>query len=197
MAMHDQDLALARRLMGGERDAFDTFFGQNFSRLYRFVLCRVEGDADAAQDLCQQVLERAMRKMGSYRGEASLFTWLCQIARHQLADHWEQANRDQQRHVSIDQDATVRHALESLEVTTDPSPDSEREQSELRLLIQSVLDHLPPSYGDALEWKYVEGMDADAIGQRLGISAMAAHSLLARARRAFRSEFEAIAAGSV
>jgi RNA polymerase sigma-70 factor, ECF subfamily len=193
MVTHPQDLQLARRAAAGDRTAFDALFKQVFPRLYRFVLLRTQHDEDVTQDLCQQSLERAIRHLASYRGEASLFTWLCQIARRELADHWERLGRDAKRQVSFDQDESVRHALESLEMDPSVSPETQSEQRDLGLLVQSVLDHLPNPYGDALEWKYVEGLEAEEIGARLNVSGTAAHSLLARARRAFKSEFEAIA----
>ena len=35
--------------------------------------------------------------------------------------------------------------------------------------MHAVLDRLPHRYGDALEWKYVEGRSVEEIGERLGI----------------------------
>ena len=58
--------------------------------------------------------------------------------------------------------------------------------------MRTVLDRLPASYGDALEWKYIEGQSVEAIGERLGIGTTAAQSLLARARRAFREGLEKV-----
>jgi RNA polymerase sigma-70 factor (ECF subfamily) len=55
-----------------------------------------------------------------------------------------------------------------------------------------VLDRLPANYGDALEWKYLEGDSVESIGRRLGIGTTAAQSLLARARIAFREGLEAV-----
>jgi RNA polymerase sigma-70 factor, ECF subfamily len=192
MVQHDTDLALARRVVAGDRQAFDRLFDQVFARLYRFVLLRVGRDADAAQDICQSVMERAVTRLAQYRGEASLFTWFCTIARHEIADHWERLGRHRQQTVSYDQDEGLRHALESLQADPAAGPEAAREQRDLRLLVQTVLDHLPTDYGDALEWKYVDGLDAATIGRRLDLSPVAAHSLVARARRAFRAEFEAI-----
>jgi RNA polymerase sigma-70 factor (ECF subfamily) len=192
MAEHAQDLQLARAVLAGERRAFDRFFAEYFPRLYRFVLLRIDGDADAAQDVCQQVLDRAMRRLESYRGEASLFTWLCQIARHELSDEWERRVKDRARHLSFDQDEELRGVLESLEADPLGSPEAQRHRSELLLLIQTVMDHLPKSYGDVLEWKYIDGLEVVSIAERLGTTPVAAQSILARARRAFRTEFAAL-----
>ena len=52
-------------------------------------------------------------------------------------------------------------------------------------------------YGDALEWKYLEGLAVREIADRLGLTAKAAESLLARAREAFRDGFSALVQGAV
>jgi RNA polymerase sigma-70 factor, ECF subfamily len=193
MVEHGEDLALARRVLGGDRSAFDGFFAEFFPRLYRFVLLRVGGDADAAQDVCQQVFGRGLQHLGSYRGEASLFTWLCQIARREVADQWASWTRERARQASYDQEADLRGVLESLEADPLASPEAQQQRSELVRLIQTALDHLPAHYGDVLEWKYVDDLDVAAIAERLSTTAAAAQSLLARARAAFRSEFAALA----
>ena len=58
--------------------------------------------------------------------------------------------------------------------------------------MKAVLDRLPARYGDALEWKYVEGRSVEEIGAELGIGHTAAQSLLARARVAFREALEQV-----
>jgi DNA-directed RNA polymerase specialized sigma24 family protein len=58
--------------------------------------------------------------------------------------------------------------------------------------VRVVLDRLPAAYGDALEWKYMEGSSVEEIGRRLGIGTIAAQSLLARARTAFREALEQV-----
>ncbi len=70
------DKALVRRLLAGEEAAFRQFFDGHFSRLYRFALRRTEGDHDAAEEIAQKTLITAMRKLHTFRGEATLFTWL-------------------------------------------------------------------------------------------------------------------------
>ncbi len=58
-----------------------------------------------------------------------------------------------------------------------------------------TLDYLPRRYGDALEWKYIEGISVAEIGARLKIAPKAAESLLTRARSAFRDGFHSLESG--
>jgi RNA polymerase sigma-70 factor (ECF subfamily) len=133
-----------------------------------------------------------MRALGDWRGEATLFTWLCQICRRQIADHVRSQRRYSSRVVLIDDSDEVRAALESIEAPSSDDPLRGADRAELGRLVHAVLDRLPGRYGEALEWKYVEGRSVEEISERLGIGQTAAQSLLARARIAFREGVEAV-----
>jgi RNA polymerase sigma-70 factor, ECF subfamily len=193
MSDYADDRRLVRALLAGERASFDEFFSEYFPRLYRFVLPRVGGHVANSQDICQQVLTRALQKMAGYRGDAALFTWLCQIARNELADHWRLQQREAGTIVHLEDDTTIRAVLESLEATEDGSPESRRFGQELGRYVQVVLDRLPGRYGDVLEWKYVDGLSVSEIAQRLKLTTLATQSVLQRARTAFCDAFLAIA----
>lgn len=190
------DAELVRRMLAGDQAAFSDFFESHFPRIYRFALPRVGGDEDAARDVVQATMIKAMRKLSQYRGEASLFTWCCQICRHEVADHVRARRRHSEKVVLIEDSEEVRAALESVEAPAADDPLKRCDRAELGRLIQGVLDRLPARYGDALEWKYIEGRSVDEIGERLGIGQTAAQSLLARARVAFREALEAVLGAS-
>lgn len=186
----DRDLVAA--MLAGEERAFTVFFETYFPRVYRFALPRLNRNADATKDVVQGTLIKAMRAIGDWRGEAALFTWLCQICRRQIADHVRSQRRHSDKVVLIDDSDEVRAALESIEAPEADDPFRGADRAELRRLVHAVLDRLPHRYGEALEWKYVEGRSVEEIGQRLGIGQTAAQSLLARARIAFREGLEAV-----
>lgn len=169
--------------MRGDENAFEEFFGAHFGPLFRFALPRVGGDADAAEDVVQLALSRAVRKLATYRGEASLLTWLCTICRHEIHDWLEQRRRIPPMVDLVEDLPEIRAALDSLDAL---------QQKETARLVQVVLDRLPNRYGDALEWKYIEGLSVAEIAVRLGVATKAAESLLARARTAFRDAFSAV-----
>jgi RNA polymerase sigma-70 factor (ECF subfamily) len=183
---------LVRRMLAGEERAFDAFFEAHFPRLYRFALPRVGGDVEATREVVQSTLGKAMRKLGTYRADAALFTWLCQICRHEIADHIRAHRRHAERVVLMDDRPDLRAAIEALEAPEEYDLLRHCAREEAGRLIKSVLDRLPARYGDALEWKYVEGRSVEEIGTKLGIGHIAAQSLLARARAAFREALERV-----
>ncbi|MGH8495811.1 MAG: RNA polymerase sigma factor [Gammaproteobacteria bacterium] len=183
------DRELVRRLKAGDEAAFDAFFEVYFPRLYRFTVIRMGDDPDAARDVVQQALCKAIRGIGTWRGEASLFTWMCQICRNELAGYFRKLGRDREHVVLLEDHPEIRAALESTEAPPAGDPLAGFRRAELARLVQATLDHLPHRYGDALEWKYIEGLTVEEIAARLGTTATGAQSLLARARRAFRETF--------
>jgi RNA polymerase sigma-70 factor (ECF subfamily) len=78
-------------MLDGDERAFDEFFDIYFDRVFRFALRRT-CDEDAAEEVAQATLVRAMGKLGTWRGEASLFTWLCAICRREQMAYWTRRN---------------------------------------------------------------------------------------------------------
>ena len=192
MPIHDVELA--RRLRAGEESAFDAFFAEYFPRVYRFARVRLGGDEDAAEEVAQTTLIRALAKIGTYRGEAALFTWLCTLCRHEV-DRWF-ALAGRRAYVSLtDESAETRAVLDAIAALSDEDPEQEYRRSELSRLVHATLDHLPGRYGEALAWKYLEGRSVEEIGVQLGLGYKAVESLLTRARQAFRASFALIAQG--
>lgn len=181
-------------MLSGEEQAFDEFFGRYFPRLCRFALARLGQDADAAEEVVQATLCKAVTKLATFRGEAMLFTWLCTFCRHEIF-----ALRDRRRRLGheielVEDVPEVRAALESLAALPGVDPETSLRRRELARLVQVAIDHLPSRYGDALQWKYIEGASVRQIAGRLRLSEKAAESLLTRARQAFRDGFSALTA---
>jgi RNA polymerase sigma-70 factor, ECF subfamily len=188
------DLALVRSLLRGDEEAYAELFDGYFPRLYRFALARLADETDA-EDVVQSTLIRGIRKLAGYRGEARLFTWLCTICRHEIADLAKRRRRTLLAVDLVEENPEVRAGLESLPGALETEPERRLHLRELGRLVQVTLDHLPQHYGNALEWKYVEGLSVAEIAQRLGTGPKAAESLLTRARQAFRSDFAALGGG--
>ena len=193
MPIYMEDKRLVKRLLAGDEQAFNCFFDENFSRLYRFVVARISNDRDAALEITQASLSRALDRIGQYRAEAALFTWLCTIARNELAD-WARRNSRYREHIVLTEDyPEISAAVDSFLAPTIDGPGRQYQKHEMSRLIQVALDRLPPHYGDALEWKYIQGHSVKEIAARLDVSHEAAQSILARAKRSFREIYSTLA----
>lgn len=190
--MGNADRKLVKRMLAGDGDAFEEFFADHFPSLFRFALMRVANDAYAADEVVQATLSKAIDHLESFRGEATLLTWLCRICRNEIATYYRRTQR-QPLAVELAEDSQeIRSALELLSASETASPEIRLRQKEVARWVRVTLDRLPARYGRALEWKYVHGLSVKEIGARLELSPKAAESLLTRSRIAFREGFQAI-----
>jgi RNA polymerase sigma-70 factor, ECF subfamily len=187
------DLAMAKRILRGDEQALREFFDRAFPRLYRFALSRLAGDHDAASEVVQQSFCKAMERLDTYRGEAALYTWLCQICRHTLIDYCRKTCREDRLVRPLEEEPHMRAVLEAIAAPPESQPEVQAWRSDLQGLVQATIDALPERYGDVLEWKYVDGLAVADIAARLEIGDKAAESLLSRARGAFREAILAVA----
>jgi RNA polymerase sigma-70 factor (ECF subfamily) len=184
-----EDRRLVKRLLAHDREAFNVFFDGYFPRLYRFARTRLGDDPDTTKEIVHVTLSKAIRKLGSYRGEAAFFTWLCTICRNEINDHVERVVRER-KHVVLTEDLPdVRAAVDALAAPESDEPESNFRRLETTRLIQVALDQLPAHYADALEWKYIYGFSVEEVAEKLGVGLEAAQSLLARAKRAFQEVY--------
>jgi RNA polymerase sigma-70 factor (ECF subfamily) len=188
-----EERALVARLRAGDEAAFQELFDGWFLRLYRFALRRVDGDSDLAKEVAQEAFCTAFDKLGGFRGEAPLFTWLCAICRSEISRHFRRQRRmqpfeDPGERGRADTAATELAALPA----SGDDPEDLLLRDERAWQVHETIDRLPFHYGRALEWKYGEGLSVEEIGVRLGTTTKAAESLLTRARAAFRKGFVGI-----
>lgn len=180
-----RDRKLARKILAGDERALNGFVEEYFPRLYRYAHHRLRVDADV-DDVVQVTLTQAARRLQTYRGEATLLTWLVQICRHEISRQLHRSQRDMDMMTPFLNDDLLRSVVESIEVDTEAGPEADNRRIELISLIQFALDQLPERYATALELKYIEGFNSREIAAQLQISDEATQSLLARARRAFK-----------
>ena len=188
-----EDRALAARLLDGDRDAFRLFFDRELPRLFGFALPRVGGDESAAEDIVQSTLIKGVRKLHTFRGLSSLSTWLCAFCRHEISAHWRRRGRRREQ-VALDT-TELEGIVASLRSSPEDDPEADLLRRETAFAVRATLERLPARYGEALELKYLQELSVREIGQRLGVGTTAAQSLLARARLAFRQEFDVVAVG--
>ncbi len=179
------DVRLAKRLDAGDEAAFKQFFDENYDRMYRFALSRLANDHATTEDIVQQSFSNALDRIGSYRGEAQLFTWLCSICRHQIIDWQRKQGNYQKRIVLIEDYPEIQAVVDSFQAPIGDDPYLAAQREEAVRLIQVTLDRLPVAYGDILESRYLHGDSAREIAARLNVSVEAANSLTARAKKAF------------
>jgi DNA-directed RNA polymerase specialized sigma24 family protein len=83
----EEDRDLVRRIAAGEQAALAAFYECYADPLFAFIYHHLDRCRADAEDVWQKTLLAAIRPASSYGGRSRLFTWLCAIARHKIADH--------------------------------------------------------------------------------------------------------------
>ena len=183
--VHPEEAAILHALRAGERHAFDRFYDEYFGRLYRFIRVRID-DERACEDIVQETLIKAIRGLLGFRGEAALFTWLCQIARSEISNWFLKNGRHLYHERSIEDENG-----NPLEIGSD-SGGADDDVVITRDVVVRVLSILPDAYRQVLEMKYFEGLSVAQIAEMLSTGGITVQSTLARARRNFRDVYNTL-----
>ena len=183
----DKNKAAVQAVLRGNPSELKAFFDEYFPRLYRFVIPRVSGQHEAAREVVQNAFSKIVLNIHRYKGEASLFTWMCAICANEVTDYL----RSRGRFESVIELHGSSIELDSLETArseqVDENPEQSYKQRQKTALIHETLDRLPPRYSEIIELKYIEGLPLNEIADRLDLGQTAAQSVLYRARMAFQA----------
>lgn len=131
----DDDAALLRRYRRGDAAAFNALYQRHRLGLFRFLL-GLCGDHALAEEVFQETWMSLVRSQSEQR-EAVLFkTWLYQIARNRLIDHWRKTGRHQAGHDEYDE---CQHA----QADPQPGPEQQWGLSRDSERLQAALADLP------------------------------------------------------
>lgn len=96
------DESLLARYRQGEVAAFDMLYNRHRLGLHRFLLGQ-SGTPELAEEVYQETWLSLIRSSSQPEGRASFRTWLYQIARHRLIDHWRKQGISMPLHDSYDE----------------------------------------------------------------------------------------------
>ena len=178
----DQTVRSAQR---GDERAFAALYDAHAPRVYGLCL-RLCGDPVAAADLVQDVFVRVWERLGTYRGDSAIGTWIHRVAVNTVLQEGRTARRRSLR-VAIASDlrgmsaSTTLSDLDVAAVTRDPGA---------RLDMEQCIAALPPGARAVFILHDVEGFSHAEIGGQLGIAEGTSKAHLFRARRLLREALE-------
>jgi RNA polymerase sigma-70 factor (ECF subfamily) len=163
------DAALIRGIVERDPAAAGLLFDRHADRLLSFIARRIDGAE--SEDVLQEVFVRVLQRASSFRGDSSVRTWLCGIARLVIHERLRGARR---------------HALATPldRAGSKPGPESLALRTERNARLVAALQRLPDDQAIVLELHHVDGLAHEEIALRLGISSAASRKRLQRATRA-------------
>lgn len=170
--MDERDLIT--RVRAGDGAAERAFYDAHVDRVYRLAY-RLSGDDEMAREFTQDTFVRAFERLGSFRGEAKLSTWLHAIATSVVLNGLRKVKRFRQRAADLDDAAGLATGARPAE------PD-------LKTRLAQAIHGLPTGYRTVFVMHDVEGYTHEEIGASLGIETGTSKAQLSRARAKLRDE---------
>ena len=179
----DRDGALVDGLRRQAREAAETLVARYGDRVWRLAF-RITGNREDAEEVAQDALWTAARRIGTFKGESAFGSWLYRITAN-TAYQKLRGRRAHDRAISwesllpqFDEEGRYARLMDDWSAKTeDPAL-----QDEFRTVLSSAIGSLPPGYRTAFLLHDVEGLSNPEIARTLGISLAAVKSRVHRSR---------------
>lgn len=172
----DDERALARRAASGEERAFEQIYHRHAGRV--FALClRMSGSRQQANELTQDVFVHLWQKLGSFRGESALSSWI-----HRLTVNYVLSSaRGEQRRRTHETSDFGHQTSEQAEPFADAMVKPKSVEDAID--IENAIAGLPPGARTVFVLHDVEGYKHDEIAKMTGTAEGTCRAQLHRARQ--------------
>lgn len=187
----------------GDADAFALLLGRHVDALFRYAL-RLCGSPDTAEDLVQETWLTVWTKAGSFKPRrARVTTWVHRILYHKFIDQHRKTHTQAYNESDLQADSSgldvSPNAAKLNGALLDGTPLDAAAQEHAapdKAWLHRALMGLPEQQRAAIVLAHAQGFNNKDIAHILGASVRAVESLLARARRSLRREYNHWTKGS-
>jgi RNA polymerase sigma-70 factor (ECF subfamily) len=194
-AYTDQELVM--RACRGESIAFSQLVSKYYERSVRVAYGMLRSREDA-EDVVQEAFCRAHRKLSSFEGQASFYTWFYRIVVNLCIDETRKRKRSKLVDLGDDVQAGPLATSDALYLNLDESdPTQSVERAQLRNVLMKAVAALPEIHRSVVVLREVEGLSYEEIADTLKIKKGTVMSRLFHARKALQQSLTKLSAEEV
>lgn len=178
------DVELIEKAISGREAGFEELVNR-YQRQITSYIYRMLNNYDASLDVTQEVFIKVYNSLDKYSSDYKFSTWLYRIAHNAAIDYMRRNSVSQQSLDVETKDGTYQIQIESQQ----PNPEQERERSEWRSEIESVVKCLPSAYRELILLRHAQDLSYDEIAEVTGLPLGTVKNRLFRAREMMREIF--------
>jgi len=170
----DMDAQLIDEVRKGNQAAFDILFSKYNNKLYASLLAFTKSQ-ELAEDLTQKTFFRVWKKIETFRGDSSLFTWIYRIAINLAKNEFSSKQAKNQGITDNIDETYYRESSVS-------SPESHAIEAESMQAVMDFIASLPTDLREAISLREFDGKSYEEIAQITGSPIGTVRSRIFRAR---------------
>jgi RNA polymerase sigma-70 factor (ECF subfamily) len=178
------DGELIQTAIRGREDGFEELV-RRYQRPITGYVYRMLNNYDASLDVTQEVFIKVYNSLERYSSEYKFSTWLYRIAHNAAIDHMRRNSVSQQSIEAENADGSYQLQIES----SQPNPEQQRERSEWRREIETVVKCLPQVYRELILLRHSQDLSYDEIAEITNLPLGTVKNRLFRAREMMREIF--------
>ncbi len=181
MTLTETEISIYDLCEQGDRRAQMKLYDQYANGMYHVAL-RIVQQTDLAQDIMQESMISAFRKMNQWNRESTYGSWLKRIVINNSLSHLRKAGKM----------PTIDYEEVSYEMEQQPDDtgiDMEQAGMTARKVLE-IMSELKENYRQVLTLSLIEGMDNEEICEILGLSNGQCRTMISRAKQSLRNKIE-------
>ena len=191
-----EDRQLIARLQARDETAVHELAERYGSRIYQLALRQMKNREDA-EEVTQDVLVKVYRKIGAFRGDSALSSWIYRITFNTAMSRLRNsrlARAAEQRDKGRDGDDDRQRALRE-PADWSNMPDEALLRAQLRQAVVTAIQELPEIYRVPVVLRDIEGLTTEEASTRLHVKDQTLKSRLHRGRLMLRSRLQDFTTG--
>ncbi len=184
-ADHLTDEALVERALARDPEAFRIIMTRHNQRLFRIARAVVRNDS-IAEDVVQEAYLRAFEHLETFRGDASLVTWLHRVVLNEALGRLRRSAA--RREVPFATDSAGAEIVPFPNAANADDPERSLAQRQILRLVEEAADALPEPFRLVFTARVIEAMSVEETAALLGINPKTVRSRLHRARQLLRQQ---------
>ena len=194
-----EDRQLIARLQAGDEAAVQELAERYSPRIYQLAFRHMKNREDA-EEVTQDVLMKVYRKIGAFRGDSALSSWIYRITFNTSMSRLRNTRLARAADAELDRAIAIQEGSDERRTPPQPAdwthlPDEELLRAQLRHAVNEAIAELPEIYRAPVVLRDIQGLTTEEASSRLKLKDQTLKSRLHRGRLMLRDRLRSFTSG--